>query len=273
MKRWRHYTKETAIVVAGFGSVKSLAHYQNFHRQVAAEFNEQDVFLSFSSRTILKKLARKEIFIKNLPQTLADLDREGYKKVVVVSLNLFPTDEEKELQQIVEGFSAFTPQKILLTPALFSRTKIFSQFLFDLHSAFRREHPNANLLYLAHGSPYLQQAGAYALEYARNFLKTLDDNCDFFTIEGVYPFSLCQESYKKKLQLASQKEIVLVSLLLVSGAHFDEDIIDLKEELEKDFSVSMASTLKEDSNFYLLGNPDLQKIISTEIKNALRKIC
>jgi len=42
-------------------------------REVEERFKEVDIFLSFSSRMVLKDLKRRGIEYKNLPQVLADV--------------------------------------------------------------------------------------------------------------------------------------------------------------------------------------------------------
>jgi len=77
-------------------------------REVEERFKEVDIFLSFSSRMVLKDLKRRGIEYKNLPQVLADVDMLGYRNIVVASINLFPTDEHELLIRTVNGFREFS---------------------------------------------------------------------------------------------------------------------------------------------------------------------
>lgn len=270
MKRLRHYSKDTAIVLSCFGSVESLHHYQNFHEQIKKEFLEHTIEMSFSSRTILKKLQRKDISFHTLPQILANIDRAGFRKVVVVSVNLFPTDEHEFVLKTVRGFEQFSLQRFETTKALLSRSKATSDFLVSLQDHFRKLHPQAAILYIAHGSPYLNQAGIFSLDYAKNFLKSLDNKTELCTLEGVYPCAAMLSQYQKQWKQQNIKKILIVSLLLVSGSHFNEDILEIVALLEKNFSVEIAQLEKEP--FAVLPLPQTQKIVKDEINLALKKI-
>ena len=91
MKRFRHYNKKRAIVLACFGSVIEQQKYLDLESSIVEKFPDCDVFVSFSSRMVIKLLKKKKNEeYKNLPQTLADIDMLGYKHVSVVSINIFP---------------------------------------------------------------------------------------------------------------------------------------------------------------------------------------
>ena len=58
MKRYRHYNKDKAIVLSCFGSVIEQNKYLELKKLVAKKFEDCDVFLSFSSRMVLKDLQK-----------------------------------------------------------------------------------------------------------------------------------------------------------------------------------------------------------------------
>jgi len=82
--------------------------YLDLLEEVKGEFEGIDVFLSFSSRMVLKDLHKRQMDYKNLPQVLADVDWLGYRNIVVASINLFPTDEHELLIRTVKGFKQFS---------------------------------------------------------------------------------------------------------------------------------------------------------------------
>ena len=77
MKRYRHYNKDKAIILSCFGSVVSYKLYEELKKRVEEEFKECDVFISFGSRMVIKKLKKEGVEYKNLPQVLADVDMLG----------------------------------------------------------------------------------------------------------------------------------------------------------------------------------------------------
>ncbi len=108
MKRYRHYTKDKAIVLSCFGSVVEQKRYEALAKKVSERFEGCDVFMAFNSRMVLKILQKRGQNYKNLPQTLADVDMLGYKNIAVISVNLFPTDEHEMAKRVVEGFKNFS---------------------------------------------------------------------------------------------------------------------------------------------------------------------
>ncbi|HHB93552.1 MAG TPA: cobalt chelatase, partial [Campylobacterales bacterium] len=77
MKRYRHYKSDKAIILACFGSVIEQDMYLDLKSEVEEKFKGVDVFLSFSSRMVLKDLHKRGMDYKNLPQVLADVDMLG----------------------------------------------------------------------------------------------------------------------------------------------------------------------------------------------------
>ena len=122
MKRYRHYKQDKAIVLSCFGSIIDQDKYLDLKKLVEENFEQYEVFLSFSSRMVIKKLAQDGVIYKNLPQTLADIDMLGYRNIIVVSVNLFPTDEHQVIKNIVKGFKKFSPANIRYTNAILTKT-------------------------------------------------------------------------------------------------------------------------------------------------------
>ncbi len=91
MKRYRHYKRDKAIILSCFGSVIEQDIYLKLKKDVESRFKDVDVFLSFSSRMVLKDLQKRGFEYRNLAQVLADVDMLGYNNIVVASINLFPT--------------------------------------------------------------------------------------------------------------------------------------------------------------------------------------
>ncbi len=74
MKRYRHYKRDKAIILSCFGSVIEQDIYLKLKKDVESRFKDVDVFLSFSSRMVLKDLQKRGFEYRNLAQVLADVD-------------------------------------------------------------------------------------------------------------------------------------------------------------------------------------------------------
>ncbi|WP_297439926.1 sirohydrochlorin cobaltochelatase [Sulfurimonas sp.] len=268
MKRYRHYKKDKAIVLSCFGSVIEQQRYLDLKEIVKKEFLSCDVYLSFSSRMVLKHLARKDEKFKNLAQVLADVDMLGYKHIVVSSINLFPTDEHEFMKKIVDGFASFSLANINYTDAILTKTKQTSRFLKDLY--FEISHEQTANLFVIHGTPKLDTLGIESINYCAKYLEFLDERNFAFSLEGAFAYSDVKDVIKENIRKKGFKKVQVIPMLLVSGNHYEKDMHDIKDDFLSDFDSSMA-TLEDQKSFNLLGVTNIQDIVLENIKETFTK--
>lgn len=269
MKRFRHYNKKRAIVLACFGSVIEQQKYLDLESTVVEKFPDCDVFVSFSSRMVIKLLKKKKNEeYKNLPQTLADIDMLGYKHVCVVSINIFPTDEHEVLKKIVDGFKNFSLANICCTNALLTKAKDTTAFLKDLNEQISKE-DTANV-YVIHGTPKLDTIGIDSITYSSSFLELISEKNFTCSLEGAFPYSVIHDVIKSKIEKIGLRKVQVVPLLLVSGNHYIEDMFEIKDDLSKKFESSIVSSLTKSEQFNLIELPMIQKIIEKNIQDAFK---
>lgn len=267
MKRFRHYNKDLAIILSCFGSVVEQEKYINLQKIIEKKFEGADVFTVFQSRMVIKKLAKKGEIYKNLTQTLADIDMAGYKRVVVASINLFPTCEHQFVKKIVEGFNSFSPSYIKVSDAIFNKSKYTTKALQQIHQQFY-DKECANL-FIIHGTPKLETAGINSIEYAGGFLSKISKNNLFCSLEGAYPFYAVKDSIIEEIKQKGLKKVKVIPLLLVSGNHFENDAVEIQNELGEHFETSIAK--KGDEKFALIEEDYIIDIIIDEIKEQIVK--
>ena len=258
MKRLRHYNKDLAVVLSVFGSSEpaAMAQYEELKQEIKHGLPpETEVRMAISSRTVLKKLEEKGQKFLTLAEELANIDRQGYKKVVVASINLFPTDEHEHLLKIIDGFKNISPARYEVTAPVFAKSKLTNEFLKTLDDKLRQEYNVSGIVYIAHGSSNLTSAGNQTFLYVREYLKMLNSNNQFFTIEGVFKYD--------KSFIDRKGSILVVPLLLVAGNHMVNDIYEIKEELE--------GKIPED--FCLLKLENTRKYFVDEIQEAIKRCC
>jgi sirohydrochlorin cobaltochelatase len=270
MKRYRHYQKGTAIVLAGFGSVVEQQMYLDLRQEIAEAFGEADVFLSFSSRMVLKHLNKEGKHYQNLPQTLAELDRAGYRRVVVASLNLFPTDEHELLGRIVAGFGTFSPMHIRATKAILHKTKETSLALAELDASVTD--PDWANLYIIHGVPVLDLGGLSAVEYADGFLRRIGEKNFTCSLEGAYPYYAVKDALIREIRSRDISRVQIVPLLLISGNHYRKDMVEITEELGEHFQTRIAPSLSRSERFNLIELPAVRSIIRQNIQEEITKL-
>jgi len=270
MKRYRHYKKEKAIILSCFGSVIEQQKYIELKELLEEKFEGIDIFISFSSRMVLKHLNKEKVIYKNLPQTLADVDMLGYRNIIVSSINIFPTDEHDVIKNTVDGFNNFCLSHIKYTDAILTKAKETTLFLKDLNQQITKD-GIANL-YIIHGTPRLDNSGIASINYASEFIEKLDENNYCCSLEGANPYYAVKENLVKTMQKQGVKKVQIVPMLLVSGNHYKKDMNEIKEELSANFDVQIVPTLTKSSQFNFIELPMIKDIIISNIKEAITKL-
>ena len=89
-----------AIVLPAFGTTeRGKAVYQLFDNSVRTEFANYDVLWAYTSEIIREKTGHPGIL-----QTLASLEQQGFAKVIVQPLLIFPGTEYEVLKDLCESF-------------------------------------------------------------------------------------------------------------------------------------------------------------------------
>ncbi|GAB2657474.1 sirohydrochlorin cobaltochelatase [Vibrio panuliri] len=272
MKRLRHYDQGTAIVLSCFGSVVEQDRYEELKRKVASRYPECDVRLAVSSRMVIKKLKQQDRDYQHLPAVLAALDLAGYQRILVVSCYLFPTDEHKQVEMIVDGFRHFSLAHIDYTPAIIHHTHRANELLSELNQHFSQ---GSDLnLFIHHGAPYLDNAGHQAVSYCDTLLSQLSHKNLSCSLEGALPFEVLQSAIKQRIQSITCDGVPvvrIVPLLLVSGNHFVKDMVEIQQQLSSLCRVEIAMT-EQGESFNLLAFQRVTEIIFLQIDQGLERL-
>lgn len=272
MKRLRHYNKGTAIVLSCFGSVVEQRRFEELKKNVTEKYPDCEVRLAITSRMVIKKLEQKGQSYKHLPSVLASLDLEGYKHILVVSCYLFPTDEHKQLVQVVEGFKQFSLSRIEHTPAIIHHAHRANELLSGLNELFSTG-SDINL-FVHHGAPYLDNAGHQAISYCDSLLSQLSERNLSCSLEGANPFHLVEKAIEKRICASNPSgklTLKLIPLLLVSGNHFVKDLHDIRARLDQLCDVELA-TDEHGKSFCLISRPEVLDIIYLQIDQGLARL-
>jgi sirohydrochlorin cobaltochelatase len=250
--------------------------YFAFEKYIQQQFQDIPVFTAFSSKMVIKALAKKGKTYKNLPQVMADVDMQGYKRYIVVSVNIFPTDEHEVLTRMVKGFREFSLANIRYTNALLTKTKETSNYLNFLDATIRHNTPEAINLYIIHGVPVLNLAGLEAVNYVSGFLQRINPKNITCSLEGEYPFFALKDAIKREIltltQGSQESQVNIVPLLLVSGNHYDNDMKEIADEVSNYANANIVDSINEDEKFNLLGQKEVREIFVENIKVELTKL-
>ena len=276
MKRYRHYNKETAIILSCFGSVIEQDKYFAFESYIKEQFPNIPVFTAFSSKMVIKALAKEGKVYKNLPQVMADVDMEGYKRYIVASINIFPTDEHEVLIRMVKGFREFSLANIRYTNALLTKTKETSNYLNFLDATIRKKTPESINLYIIHGVPVLNLAGLESVKYVSEFLQRINPRNITCSLEGEFPFFAIKDAIKREILAitngSQEIKVNIVPLLLVSGNHYDNDMREIADEVASYANADIVTSINEDSKFNLLGQQEVREMFQDAINVELIKL-
>ena len=276
MKRYRHYNKGTAIILSCFGSVIEQDKYFDFEEYVKEAFPETPVFTAFSSKMVIKGLAKEGKVYKNLPQVMADVDMEGYKRYIVVSVNIFPTDEHEVLIRMVKGFREFSLANIRYTNPLFTKTKETSNYLNFLDAKIRENTPGSINLYIIHGVPVLNLAGLESVRYVAKFLELRDERNLTCSLEGEFPFFAIKDAIKRQILNITQGsmdiKVNIIPVLLVSGNHYDKDMREIADEIAEYANADIVAPINSDEKFNFLGQTEVREIFKDSIAVEIKKL-
>ena len=253
MGHGKHAEKKPAIVLASFGTTypSALVAITNIQKAVQKAYPECVVKLAFTSNIIrgiwhhrqLEKdyLAKNPsvpaevLYVKGPLATIAELQDQGYKTIIVQPTHIFAGEEYADLTSYVDGLNSiktikakFMPfKKLVISRPLLGQYGVEHDYHEDLEKAAEAlaadvaeaAKNNATLVYMGHGNEYYS-TGAY-IEFQQVMRKMYPKTQIFIgTVEG-FP-SL--DDVVDGLVHTSTKKIVLKPFMIVAGDHANNDM-------------------------------------------------
>ncbi len=240
--------KDPAIVIAAFGTTtKAQATYDFFEEQLKkelpAKYSNYEMRWAFTSEIVReranKKFAKAGIKKKyrSLAQVISNLEDEGYRKIVVQPLHIFPGIEYEHVLEMSEGlrevFKDFDLRIIVGEPLL--------QYWWDMRrvvDALKKDlipsQKGCNVL-AAHGtgetavgsnSTYLGLDRMLALEFDNTFLGS---------VEGI----VSGEDAMARAKACKAKKVRFIPFMYVAGDHIMNDIMGAEPDEDGELSWSL----------------------------------
>lgn len=238
----------TAIVLAAFGSTypTTLEPILAMLREVANRYPHSPVRLAFTSnfirRTWHQRAAdadyRRNVpdvpeqiyFVKNILGAMADLQNEGYRRILVQPLLIVDGEEYRDLEAHVEALAAIRTHKPQLQP--FEQVAIGKPLLGSFHHREQLEMlvqalkpdidaaraADAALVYMGHGNEHMAQGAYYELEILLQRHYRIPVYIGL--VEGLPDF----ETVREKLAIAGARNVLLKPLMYVAGDHARNDM-------------------------------------------------
>lgn len=249
---------KTAIILAAFGTSYPAALNSILHIKSKVEKANPDtpVKLAFTSRTIRNIWGKRQsdtdwlkanpgipheiLYVKNPLATIALLQNNGYKDIIVQSLHVFAGEEFDDLKQIMTGLGSIrtirdtsTPFKRLRLgrPALGMPGKTYP-YTDDIAKAARAlkedsdeaRQMDAALVYMGHGNHYYS-SGAYA-ELQRAMQRMYEQPVFVSCVEGFPDF----DDLLAALKASGKKKVLLKPFMVVAGDHATNDMASDDED-------------------------------------------
>lgn len=218
---------KAAIVMVYFGTTHDDTRALTIDRltaQVQETFPDFKVREAYTSRTVIQRLAKRDIAKKTPLQELDWLKRHGYTHVIVQPTTLIEGVEMEALRREVAGVSGDFKDIRVGTPLLYAPDDYRTVAATLGGSASEK---GSAVVWVGHGT-YMPATAQYAM--LGDVMKAEGHEHHFVvTLEG-YPMLSDTEARIKK---SGAERVVLCPLMFVAGDHAKNDIAgDMKEELE-----------------------------------------
>lgn len=200
-----------AVLLTSFGSADDSIRAKTFDKlatEIQAQFPAFELRQAFTSNFMIRKLARRGIFITTPTEAIATLRAEGFKRIIILPTHLTPGEEFDNKIKICAA------DDVEIIPPLMSEP-IDKKILSTILECFKREE-DEDLILVGHGSPHRHNPVYESLQR--------------FTGERVH-IGVIEESdtpnfedVVKRLRKSRADKVLLAPLLFNGGVHLSEDI-------------------------------------------------
>ncbi|GBD97481.1 MAG TPA: cobalamin biosynthesis protein CbiK [Nitrospirae bacterium] len=213
--RKRTLKDKPAILIAAFGtSARGGVVYEIFDRLVKKKFSWLETRWAYTSEIIREKTGHPGV-----TEALASLEAEGYRRVVVQPLHVFPGTEYQILSEVCESFPGL---RTIVGETLLHRWRFVEEALDIVSIDFLSPEEGINMI-AAHGTPLAADPANILCLGLDNLLSHRYDNVFLSTLEGIPG----RESAFRKVQMKKQgwQRARLIPFMYVAGLHVEEDLM------------------------------------------------
>ncbi len=278
--RHQKLKEKPAIVLCAFGtSTKAQVTFDFFEKRVRKELPGYEIRWAFTSEVIREKMNR--IYAKrglnkrlhSLQEVLAALHAEGYRKVVVQPLHIFPG---LEYQDVVEICDRFPDLRIVVGEPLLFRWEYVKEVLEVVSKEFLPPEEGVNIL-VAHGTDVTINGANITYLGLDWLVRKHYPNVLVGTVEGVPD---AEVPLKEAIKYPARR-VRFIPLMFVAGDHIMNDIMGQKLEngekswrmiVEEAGKVADCVTTRIEGKTYYKGlglYPEIDDFFIRQIKRAL----
>ncbi len=189
-----------------------------------AEANpEADLFEAYTSQVMRKKIQEAGLEMPSVEEALETLLANGYTRVAIASLHLFPGMEYEAMLETFNAYRSRFKRMVLGAPLLYwmgqeDQRDDAADFVAALRKEFPEQGPDEAMLFMAHGTQHP----------SNSFYMLLQTRMDTAGWQNAFVYTLAgwprMEHIVPKLKERAIRRVKLVPLMLAVGAHVTRDM-------------------------------------------------
>ena len=273
----KNAVNKDAVVILSFGTTHKETREATINATAKAISKSlpagTKVVTAFTSHIVIKHIKENEgkCDYQTPEETLADLQRQGYTRIALVSFDIIPGMEYDYAKAVFNNYKTQFKAMSLSTSLMYWQgQEEQTDDVLEVVNALKSEVPSINskkeaILFMAHGTPHPSNA-YYSVINTRFHLAGIK-NAYAYTVEGWPRIEEAMHWLKRK----GFKKVMLVPMMMVAGDHAQNDMAGSDEDSHK----SMLEKAGFEVRTYMHGlgeNKKIQKIFverATEAWNAI----
>ena len=210
------------ILLVAFGSTipEAQVSFENIEQSIKKAFPGVPVYWSYTSRIIIKKMAKQGKHLATPAEALAKMMRENFTQVAVQSLHTIPGEEFHGLLKNVHKFAGMSKgiKKVLVGYPLLATSEDVQRVAETMVKIIPKERRKKDaVVFMGHGTHHPANVYYAALNY---HVQKLDPNIFVGTVEG-WPEI---DEIKADLNQRRIKKAYLMPFMSVAGDHARNDM-------------------------------------------------
>lgn len=216
-----------AILVMSFGTTFKDSREKTIDKTVAdikAAHPGTKVVLAFTSHIIVDRIKAKEgLTIPTPEEALAQLKKDGYTRIVLTTLDIFPGMEYDYDAAVYDLYKDQFKKMVLGTPIMYwmgqeEQADDVAEFVKAFSTQFPKLGSEDALLVMAHGTPH--PSNAYYSVVQTRLDRAKLGNVYIYTVEGWPNIETVLEILKNK----KVKNVTMMPMMMVAGDHANNDM-------------------------------------------------
>lgn len=224
----RRLKSDPAVILAGFGTTSRSAYiYDEIGNRMEKLLPDVRITWAYTSEIVREKKA-----FPGLLDAIAGLESEGYRKIIVQPLHIFPGTEYRVLESTCQGFSNL---RIIMGETLGHRWPYIEAVFEAISTDFLTEAGSVNII-AAHGSPLAAEPANAIFQGLSAYCNEIWDNVHFTTIDGMPSFQMLLKKLKRTIPESSVRRARIFPLMLTAGKHVDDDLLEGDDSLSAELT-------------------------------------